>query len=64
MTGREDAIAATDITIPFSTLQKVNFKYDETTKVYTRYARTKLQTDAVSQTNITTKNIIITFSYY
>lgn len=62
LTGREDAIAATDITIPFSTLQKVNFKYDETTKVYTRYARTKLQTDAVSQTNITTKNIIITFA--
>ncbi len=30
--------------------------------MYTRYARTKLQTDAVSQTNITTKNIIITFA--
>lgn len=62
LTERADATPATDITIPFSTLQKVNFKYDETTKVYTRYARTKLQTDAVSQTNITTKNIIITFA--
>ena len=58
---KEDVVTATDITIPFSTLQKVNFKYDPETQRYTRYARGKLQTDAVSQTNITTKNIIITF---
>ncbi len=57
---REDAVAATSVTIPFSKLQTVNFKYDAETQRYTRYARKKVQTDAVSQTNITTKNIIIT----
>ncbi|MGN1329921.1 MAG: DUF3048 domain-containing protein [Clostridia bacterium] len=57
---KADAIAATNITIPFSTLQSVNFKYDETTQRYTRYARTKLQTDATDDSSITTKNIIIT----
>ena len=57
-----DAVVATDVTIPFSTLQKVNFKYDATTGRYTRYARGTVQTDATSQTNITTKNIIITFA--
>ena len=31
---KTDAISATDVTIPFSTLQKVNFKYDETTQTY------------------------------
>jgi len=56
---KTDAIPATDVTIPFSTLQTVNFKYDETTQRYTRYARKKLQTDAVDESNITTKNIII-----
>lgn len=59
---KEDKMTATNITIPFSTLQKVNFKYDSETKRYTRYARTKLQTDATSKENITTKNIIITFA--
>ncbi len=54
------AVSAVDVTIPFSTLQTVNFKYDETTQTYVRYARKKLQTDAVTETNITTKNIIIT----
>lgn len=57
---KTDAISATNVTIPFSTLQKVNFKYDETTQTYTRYARNKLQTDATTESNITTKNIIIT----
>ena len=57
---KTDAISATDVTIPFSTLQKVNFKYDATTQTYTRYARNKLQTDATTESNITTKNIIIT----
>ncbi len=57
-----DKMSATNITIPFSTIQKVNFKYDSQTKRYTRYARTKLQTDATTSTNITTKNIIITFA--
>ena len=55
-----DAIPATDVTIPFSTLQKVNFVYDANTGRYTRYARGTVQTDASSGENITTKNIIIT----
>lgn len=59
---KADAIEATDVTIPFSTLQTVNFKYDAETKRYTRYARKKLQTDAATEANITTKNIIITFA--
>ena len=59
---KTDAVVATDVVIPFSTLQKVEFKYDEATKRYTRYARNTVQTDATSGTNITTKNIIITFA--
>ena len=57
---KADAQTATNVVIPFSTLQTVNFKYDETTQTYTRYARNKLQTDAATETNVTTKNIIIT----
>ncbi len=60
--GKADAKEATKITIPFSTLQKVEFKYDEKTKRYTRYARGKVQKDAAEDKNITTKNIIITFA--
>ena len=59
---KADAIAATDVTVPFSTLQSVNFKYDAETQRYTRYARKKLQTDATTEASITTKNIIITFA--
>ena len=55
-----DAVSATNVIIPFSTLQTVNFKYDQETGRYTRYARNKLQTDATTSENITTKNIIIT----
>lgn len=55
-----DAIPATNVKIPFSNLQSVTFEYDETTGRYTRYARGKTQTDAAEETNITTKNIIIT----
>lgn len=58
---REDAVVATDINIPISPMQKVDFKYDATTKRYTRYARGKVQTDATTNENVTTKNIIITF---
>lgn len=55
-----DAIVATTVKIPFSTLQSVTFEYNEATGRYTRYARGKVQTDATDETNITTKNIIIT----
>lgn len=59
---RTDGLPATDVTIPFSTLQSVNFKYDSQTQRYTRYARKKLQTDATTEQSITTKNIIITYA--
>ena len=57
----EDAITATEVTIPHSTLQTVKYKYNPETKTYTRYARGKLQKDYVTGDPITTKNIIITF---
>lgn len=59
---KTDAVAASDVIIPFSTLQKVEFKYDATTQRYTRYARGIVQKDATTGENITTKNIIITFA--
>ncbi len=55
-----DAISATTVKIPFSNLQTVTFEYNAETGRYTRYARGKVQTDATDDTNITTKNIIIT----
>ncbi len=57
-----DAISATTVKIPFSNLQSVTFEYNPETGRYTRYARGKTQTDAVDETNIATKNIIITKS--
>ena len=57
----KDAITATEVTIPHSTLQTVKYEYDSETKTYIRYARGKLQKDYVTGNPITTKNIIITF---
>ena len=57
----EDGIDATNITIPHSNYQKVEYKYNEDTGRYTRYARNKLQTEWETGDEITTKNIIITF---
>ena len=57
----EEALMATEVTIPHSTLQTVKYEYNEETKTYTRYARGKLQKDYVTGDAITTKNIIITF---
>ena len=56
----EDAITATEVTIPHSTLQTVKYEYNEETKTYTRYARGKLQKDYITGEPVTTKNIIIT----
>ena len=53
---------ANEVTIPYSTLHKVTYKYDAETKRYTRYARGKKQTDYNTKEDITTKNIIITFA--
>lgn len=54
------AMPATNVTIPHSKLQTVQYEYDEQTKTYKRYARKKLQTDYITNEPITTKNIIIT----
>lgn len=57
----EEGEEAQKVTIPFSTLQKVRYEYDEENQVYKRYARNKAQTDWNTGDPITTKNIIITF---
>lgn len=56
-----DGIPSTHITIPHSTYQTVEYKYNEETKRYTRYARNKLQTEWYTGEEVTTKNIIVTF---
>ena len=57
----DNGIAASNVTIPYSDLHTVNYKYDAETKRYTRYARGQKQTDMETKEAITTKNIIITF---
>ncbi len=49
------------VKIPHSNMQTVEYKYDETTKTYKRYARNKAQTDWTSGAAVTTKNIIIEY---
>ena len=56
----ENAMAATNVTIPHSTLQTVKYEYNEENKTYTRYARGRIQSDYITGEPITTKNIIIT----
>ena len=57
----EEGTKAEKITIPYSTLHKVQYKYDSKTKRYVRYARGTLQKDYSTKENITTKNIIVEF---
>lgn len=57
----EEGIDATTVNIPHSTQQKVEYKYNEETGKYTRYARNKLQSEWYTGEEVTTKNIIITF---
>lgn len=59
----ENKMVAKDIVIPYASNHKVEYKYDETTKRYTRYSKGKLQKDENTGENITTKNIIVTFVY-
>lgn len=53
---------ANTVTIPYSTLHTVSYEYNPETKMYTRYARNKKQTDFATGEAVTTKNIIITFA--
>ena len=58
----ESEIVANEVTIPYSTLHTVSYKYDAEAKRYVRYARGKKQTDYSTKEDVTTKNIIITFA--
>ena len=57
----EEGQVATNVNIPISYIQKVNYKYDETRKVYVRYARGEKQVDWETGEDVVAKNIIITF---
>lgn len=57
----EEAINATDITIPYPS-EKARFKYNEETMRYERYTNGTLQKDWTTSEVVSTKNIIITFA--
>lgn len=57
----ESGKVANKVRIPYSTLHTTSYEYNPETKIYTRYARGKKQTDFETGKAITTKNIIITF---
>ena len=57
----ENGEPATEVVIPHSQLQDVEYYYDEQNKVYERYARDEEQVDWDTEETITVKNIIITF---
>ena len=59
----ENKMVANDVVIPYSSNHKVEYKYDEATKRYTRYSKGKLQKDENTGENITVKNIIVTLVY-
>lgn len=58
----EEGIIANEVTIPYSYLHEVSYKYNTETKKYERYARGTKQTDWETKEVIATKNIIITFA--
>jgi len=58
----DNAITCNSVTIPYASNHVVKYIYDAETKRYTRYSKGKKMTDEVSKTDITTKNIIITFA--
>lgn len=53
---------ANTVTIPYSSSNKVSFKYDEETGRYTRYVNGSVRKDWLTQKELTTKNIIITYA--
>lgn len=58
----EEGKIANEVKIPYSKLHTVEYKYNEETKMYERYARGVKQTDWDTKETIATKNIIITFA--
>ncbi len=57
----EGGKAVESVTIPHTSVQKVQYVYDEKNKVFQRFARSVPQEDLVTDEIITTKNIIIMF---
>ena len=57
----ENGQDAADIIIPYSASNKVEWKYNEDTKRYTRYSKGDKQTDWTTGEDVTAKNIIIEF---
>ena len=57
----ENGEPATEVIIPHSQLQDVEYYYDEENKVYERYAREEEQVDWDTEKTVTVKNIIITY---
>lgn len=51
---------ASSVTIPYSIYNTVEYKYNETTKTYTRYSRDNVQKDWNTGNEVEVKNIIIT----
>ena len=58
----EGSMNANTITIPYSPGHKVQYKYNDEEKNYTRYSKNRMITDEVTGKETKTKNIIITFA--
>ncbi len=61
VTLEESELVAQTVTIPYSDSNTVTYEYDAQTGRYTRYSRGIKQVDWVTEEDVTTKNIIITF---
>ncbi len=59
----EDGQIANTVNIPYTSSNKVSFKYNQETKRYERYVNGKLEKDWTSGEARTTKNIIVTFAH-
>lgn len=58
----ENGEVANIVNIPYTSTNKVSFKYNEEKKVYERYVNNKVQSDWITNETRTAKNIIITFA--
>ena len=57
----ENGQDATDVVIPYSQYNVVEWKYDSNSKRYIRYSKGKKQTDWTTGEDVTAKNIIVEF---
>ena len=55
-------IIAEHVSIPYASSNVVEYEYDADPKLYTRYSKGTIQTEAETEEPVTTKNIIITFA--